>query len=113
MTTTATTTTIKATDIFKGMASGATIAGVINYNKLQKGEITKDNAVKNALKIGVQSGIATGASMAATNYYAKNNTMGMLTAISAGIAGIYAVEKVNDMLTARRAPVTNAEEAGE
>jgi len=92
---------VSGADITRGAISSAAVAGIINYNKLKKNEVTKEEAVKNSLKIGIQGGIATGAAISATNSYAANNLFGMLTALSIGAAGIYAVEKINDTLEAR------------
>jgi len=79
------------------LASGA-LAGALNYNKLAKEEITKDEAVKNTVKLSAQGGIATGSAIAAANYLGQGNILGMLSAISLGAMGVYAVEKVSEKI---------------
>lgn len=92
---------LSGADIARGAISSASVAGIINYNRLKKNETTTREAVKNSLKVGIQGGIATGTAIAAINNYATNNIFGMLTALSVGAAGIYGVEKVNDILQDR------------
>jgi hypothetical protein len=77
------------------LASGA-IASAINYNAYNKAEISKQHAIQNSIKLALQGGIATGSAIAATNYLGKNNFMGMISAISLGAFGVYAIEKLNE-----------------
>lgn len=87
---------ISSTDILKGAVSSMAVAGIVNYNKVKKEQISQDKALKNTLKLGIQGGIATGAALSATNYYASKNYIGLFSALSIGAAGIYMVEKIND-----------------
>ena len=77
------------------LASGA-IASAINYHAYSKQEISKQHAIQNSLKLTLQGGIATGSAIAATNYLGKNNWLGMISAISLGAVGVYAVEKLTE-----------------
>ncbi len=75
------------------LASGM-IAGALNYNHYQQEKITKEKAIKNSLKLTLQGGIVTASAIAASNYVGKSSILGMLTAISLGITGVYGVEKL-------------------
>lgn len=77
------------------LASGA-IASAMNYNKYTKGEITKKEAIQNSVKLTVQGGIATSSAIAAANYLGEGKIFKMLTAVSIGAMGVYAVEKINE-----------------
>jgi hypothetical protein len=89
---------VNATDITRGALSSSAVAGIINYNRVQQGSVTVQEAVHDSLKIGIQGGIATGSAMSATYYYSQNKTLAALTALSIGAMGVYAVEKLNDKL---------------
>lgn len=91
------------------LASGA-IASAINYNAYSKAEISKQHAIQNSIKLALQGGIATGSAIAATNYLGKNNFLGMLSAISLGAIGVYAIEKLNEKLEAKCALLDANEE---
>lgn len=93
------------------LAAGALAAG-INYNKYKKGQIGKNEAIQDSLKLSVQGGIVTGSSIAAANYIGEGSYMKMLTALSIGMAGVYAVEKINERLTSKHIPeeIINEEE---
>eukprot|EP01156_Anaeramoeba_ignava_P009044 Anaeramoba_ignava/a36_144.p6 GENE.a36_144~~a36_144.p6 ORF type:complete len:118 (+),score=29.30 a36_144:1435-1788(+) len=82
------------------LAAGALAAG-INYNKYKKGQIGKNEAIQDSLKLSIQGGIVTGSSIAAANYVGEGSYMKMLTALSIGMAGVYAVEKINEKFTPR------------
>lgn len=84
--------------IISGAIASGAIAGALNYNRYKKGEVSQKEAVNNSVKLTAQGGIATGSAIAAANYLGQNNFMGMLTAVSIGAMGIYAVEKVSEKL---------------
>lgn len=75
------------------LASGM-IAGALNYNHYKQEKISKEKAVKNSLKLTLQGGIVTASAIAASNYVGRSNILGMITAISLGITGVYGVEKL-------------------
>lgn len=79
------------------LASGAVASG-INYNKYKSGEVEKNKAINDSVKLTVQGGIATGSAIAAANYIGKGNWLGMLGAVALGAAGIYASEKIAQTL---------------
>ena len=81
--------------VISGSLAAGAVAGALNYNKYKKGEIAKSEAVNNSLKLSAQGGIATGSAIAAANYMGQGNFLGMLTAVSLGAMGVYAVEKVS------------------
>lgn len=84
--------------IVSGALAAGAVAGAFNYNKYVKGEVSRGEAVSNSLKLTAQGGIATGSAIAAANYLGQNNIFGMLTAVSIGAMGIYAVEKVSERI---------------
>lgn len=90
-------------------ASGIT-AAALNYNSYKKGEMRKQQAINNAIKLSIQGGIATGAAVTAGNNVGQKKFMSALTAISIGLTGVYAVEKLAENLQMRR-PMP-AEEVG-
>lgn len=94
--------------IISGAIASSVIAGALNYNKFQKEEITKEEAIKDTMKLTVQGGIATGSAIAAANYIGNGNWFGMMSAISLGMAGIYAAEKVCEKMN--QIPAFKAEE---
>jgi len=84
--------------VVSGSLAAGAVAVALNYDKYKKGEIEKREAINDSIKLTAQGGIATGSAIAAANYLGKGSILNMFTAISVGIAGVYAVEKVNEML---------------
>ena len=84
--------------IVSGALAAATIAGALNYNRYLKGEISQKEALSSSLKLTAQGGIATGSAIAAANHLGSGNILGMLTAVSLGVMGVYAVEKMGDTI---------------
>jgi len=95
--------------VVSGALAAGALAAALNYNKYKKGEIAKKEAVKDSLKLSAQGGIATGSAIAAANYVGQGNIFGMLTAVSVGAMGVYAIEKVNEKICQAR----QLEELGE
>ena len=85
--------------VVSGALASGIIASAINYHHYKKATISKEDAIKNALKLTVQGGIATGSAIAAANYLGRGSFLGMLSAVSIGIAGIYGVEKLYEKVT--------------
>lgn len=88
--------------VVSGALAAGALAAALNYNKYKKGEMAKNEAISNSLKLSAQGGVATGSAIAAANYMGKGNIMGVLTAISVGAMGVYAVEKVSEKLEERK-----------
>jgi Na+/alanine symporter len=84
--------------VVSGSLAAATVAGALNYNRYVKGEISQKQAWSNSLKLTAQGGIATGSAIAAANHLGSGNIVGMLTAVSIGAMGVYAVEKMSDTI---------------
>lgn len=82
--------------VVSGALASGIVASALNYDRYKKVAISKEDAIKNALKLTVQGGIATGSAIAAANYLGRGSFLGMLSAVSIGIAGIYGVEKLYD-----------------
>lgn len=88
--------------VVSGSLAAGALAAAVNYNKYKNGEIQKSEAINSSIKLSAQGGIATGSAIAAANYLGQGNIVNMLTAISVGVMGVYAVEKVSDKLTQRK-----------
>ena len=85
--------------IVSGAVASAVVSGTINYKKAKDGEITTQEAVNDSVKKATQGAIATGTAIATANYVGQSGGFfKALTAISVGIAGIYAVEVLDDKL---------------
>ena len=80
------------------MISGALAAGMVatalSYAKYKKAEFSKEEAIKQSLKLTLQGGLATGSAIAAANALGRSSWLGVLGSLSVGIAGIYGVEKL-------------------
>ncbi|MDC7243520.1 MAG: hypothetical protein PQJ44_06235 [Sphaerochaetaceae bacterium] len=82
--------------VISGALAAGVLSGALNYDKYKKGEIEKKEALNNSLKLSLQGGIATGSAVAAANYIGENSILNSLSAISVGVMGIYAIEKLAD-----------------
>ena len=99
--------------VVSGAVASAVVASGINYNSYTKNEISKDEAIKNSIKLTAQGGIATGSAIAAANYLGKGNYLGVMSAISFGMAGVYMVEKIAQKLNEQKMVEEKIEETGE
>ena len=77
---------------------GHVISGAINYKKYQAKQIKKCEAIKDTTKRASQGAIATGSAIATTNYIGEGNYLRAFTAASIGLAGIYALEIIEEKL---------------
>lgn len=84
--------------VISGALAAGVAAGALNYNKYKSGDLDKTEAINDSIKLGAQGGIATGSAIAAANYVGEGKYLSMLSAVSLGIAGVYAVEKVAEKL---------------
>lgn len=85
--------------IVSGAVASAIISGSINYKKVKEKKITSKEAARDTVKIASQGAIATGAAVATANYVGQQNgLLKAMTALSVGMAGIYAIEVINDKL---------------
>ncbi len=87
--------------VVSGALASGIISSTVNYKKYQNGDINYVDAIQNTTKITMQGGIATGAAISATNHLgpAGGGLFKALTAISIGMAGIYAVEVADQLLS--------------
>lgn len=85
--------------IVSGAIASAIVSGTINYKKVKEEKITSNVAVKDTVKKTSQGAIATGAAIATANYLGqKGGFFKALTALSVGMAGVYALEVIDDKL---------------
>ncbi len=85
--------------IVSGAVASAIISGTINYKKLKDEKISSNDAIKDTVKRTSQGAIATGAAIATANYIGqKGGFFKALSAASIGMAGIYALEVIDEKL---------------
>lgn len=83
--------------IVSGAIASAIVSGTINYKKLKDEKITKAEAIADTVKLTSQGAIATGAAIATTNYIGQKGGLLKATyALSIGMAGIYALEVIDE-----------------
>lgn len=82
-----------AGNLVSGALAAGMVATALSYTKYKQAQISKEEAIKQSLKLTVQGGIATGSAIAAANALGRNSWLGFLGSLSVGIAGIYGVEK--------------------
>ena len=84
--------------VISGAVASAVISGAINYKKTKSREISKKDAIKDTIKRTSQGAIVTGSAIATTNYIGEGNYLRALTSASIGMAGIYALEIIEEKL---------------
>lgn len=85
--------------VITGAVASAVASGTINMRKVKNEEISTQEALRDTLKRTSQGAIATGAAVATANYLTqKGGLFKALTTISFGMAGIYALEVLDDKL---------------
>lgn len=86
--------------VVSGAIASAIVSGTINYKKTTQRQISPKAAIKDTIKKTTQGGIATGSAIAAANYIGQpNGLLKALTAMSIGMAGIFAVEVLDEKLS--------------
>jgi uncharacterized membrane protein YeaQ/YmgE (transglycosylase-associated protein family) len=82
--------------------SGSIVAGVlagsINYNQYKKADISQKEFLAQTAKTTIQGGVGTASAVATANAIGKGDYVGALTAISLGVVGVYAAEKLYEKL---------------
>jgi len=81
-------------NIVSGALAAGMVATALAYTKYKQGELGKEEAIKQSLKLSVQGGIATGSAIAAANALGRSSWLGVLGSLTVGVAGIYGVEKL-------------------
>ncbi|NVJ53253.1 MAG: hypothetical protein HWD90_06135 [Campylobacteraceae bacterium] len=85
--------------VITGAIASAVASSTINMRKVKNEEISKKEALKDTLKRTSQGAIATGAAVATADYLSqKGGFIKAMTTISVGMAGIYALEVLDDKL---------------
>lgn len=85
--------------IVSGAVASAIVSGTINYKKVKDEEISPKKALKDTVKRTSQGAIATGAAIATANFIGqKGGLFKAFTAASIGMAGIYALEVIDEKL---------------
>ena len=81
-------------NIVSGALAAGMVATALSYTKYKQAELSKEEAIKQSLKLSLQGGIATGSAIAAANALGRNSWLGVLGSLTVGVAGIYGVEKL-------------------
>ena len=85
--------------VISGAVASGIVAGSLNYARYKKGEQNKKEAVSNTAKMTLIGAISTSCAVAATNCLGQGQIFKMLGIISAGAAGLYAIEKADEKNT--------------
>ena len=94
--------------IVSGAIASAVVSGTINYKKYKQEEVSYNEALTDTVKRTSQGAIATGAAIATANYVGqKGGLYKALTAASIGMAGIYALELIDEKLGSRPEYIDN------
>lgn len=97
--------------IVSGALASAFISGTINYKKVKEGKALKNEAVRDTVKKTSQGAIATGAAIATSNYLGQEGGfLKAMTAASIGVAGIYALEVIDDKLESNQKEIEHKQE---
>ena len=99
--------------VISGAVASAVVSGAINYKKVQSGKLEKNDAIKGTIKRASQGAIATGSAIATTNYIGEKSWLKALTSVTIGVAGIYALELVEEKLEQKYLTNENIEIEGE
>lgn len=79
--------------LVSGTVTSALIAGGINYSKTKKGEISKDEAIKDTIKVSAQTGVASGSAVASLQYLISKRYIAAAVSAAVGVSGVVAIEK--------------------
>lgn len=89
-----------------GSVASLIMAGVVNYRRLQRGEIESKEAGIDTLKKTLQGGILTASAIATANHIGTSGFLRALATLSVGVACVYGVERGADMLLESQKSVT-------
>ncbi|AXK48349.1 hypothetical protein CRU87_00375 [Aliarcobacter trophiarum LMG 25534] len=84
--------------VVSGAIASAVISGAINYKKYKNGELKSCEAIKDTTKKATQGAIVTGSAIATTNYIGEGNYLRAITSATIGVAGVYALEIIEEKL---------------
>jgi len=88
--------------IISGAVASALVSGTLNYKKVIDKKESRAAALKDTIKKTSQGAIATGTAIATSNYLGqKGGLMKALSAVSIGMAGIYALEVLDEKFNAQ------------
>ncbi|MFY9073960.1 hypothetical protein CRU99_10590 [Malaciobacter mytili] len=97
--------------VISGAIASAVVSGTINYKKAKEAKISSNEAIKDTVKKTTQGAIATGTAIATANYLGQQGGfLKAMTALSIGMAGIYAVEVIDDKLNEKYEALTYEED---
>lgn len=90
-----------------GAVASAIAAGTINFRRVKNDEATVSEAVRETVKRSSQGAIATGAAIATANHLGNKGFFSAFATTAAAIAGIYALEVLDDKLQGKQLTITN------
>ncbi|AXX87920.1 hypothetical protein AMRN_2208 [Malaciobacter marinus] len=95
--------------IVSGAVASAVVSGTINYKKAKEKKLSSNEAIQDTVKKTAQGAIATGTAIATANHIGQQGGfLKALTAFSVGMAGIYAVEVIDDKLNNKYEQLENS-----
>lgn len=85
-----------------GGVTGLLVVSYMNYKEYKNGNITQNKAIKNTIVVSAQAAIATGCAIGVANALGNNkgafqSLLESSAYILAGIAGVYAIDKISEM----------------
>ncbi len=99
-------------NIVSGALSAAIVSGTVNYVKAQKNQMNASEAVRATIKRTTQGGIATGTAISAANHLGPqgDGLFKALSVLSIGMAGIYAVEMIDQTIDKKASAIEDSVE---
>lgn len=80
--------------LLSGTLASAIGAGALSYNNYKKQKISKNEAVKNTIKLALEGGVASGSAIACSNSIVDKNYANALLSAVLGFGAIVAIEKI-------------------
>lgn len=90
-----------------GAVASAIAASTINFRRVKNEEANVGEAVREVVKRTSQGAVATGAAIATANHLGNKNFFSAVATTAAAVAGIYALEVLDDKLQGKQLAITN------
>lgn len=79
--------------LVSGTLASAVVSGGINYGKVKKGEMEKEEAIKETVKTSAQAGLVAGSTIASIQYFTNKNYLASAISLAVGVGSVVALEK--------------------
>lgn len=87
-------TRLTADHLLSGAIASALGAGALNFHNYKNEKVTKNEAIKDTLKLTAQGGIAAGSAISCSNNIVNKNYTGAVFSALLGFGAIVAIEKI-------------------